>query len=59
MQSKRPGLGSLLAAIGREAGLRGEDPDFTRDETLAVPLSFGLEAGTPEPEADPPGAERR
>ena len=33
-------LGTLLAEIGRRAGLRDEDLDFVRDKTPAEPVSF-------------------
>jgi plasmid stability protein len=33
-------LGSLLADIGRRAGLHDEDLDFIRDKTPAKPMSF-------------------
>ena len=36
---KKPGLGSMLAAIGRDFG--GVDLDIARDRTQAEPANFG------------------
>lgn len=39
--TERAKLGTMLADIGRRAGLEDDDPVFERDATTAEPMRFG------------------